>query len=100
MSNSASLASPSRPPVIPMDTQLPQSMSNLASPSSPPVIPMDTQLPQSMSNLASPSGPPVIPTDPQVREFFKACRKGDFSHCINLIVADPNILLSTNPHMK
>ncbi|XP_078151151.1 protein ACCELERATED CELL DEATH 6-like [Carex rostrata] len=38
--------------------------------------------------------------DPQVREFFKACRKGDFSNCINLIVADPNILLSTNPHMN
>ncbi|KAF3338819.1 hypothetical protein FCM35_KLT16290 [Carex littledalei] len=54
------------------------------------------------ASSASSSRPPVIPMDqPQeLREFFKVCVKGDFSHCINLIDANPDILLSTNPCMN
>ncbi|XP_078150746.1 protein ACCELERATED CELL DEATH 6-like [Carex rostrata] len=79
-----------------------------ASPSSPPVIPVDTQLPQSMSNsslsafcsasLASSSSPPIIPMDPRLRQFLNACNKGDFGLCNHLVIADPDILLSTTPH--
>ena len=54
-----------------------------------------------MSNsatLASSSSPPVIPMVPRLRQLFKACNKGDFSLCNHLIIADPDILLSTTLH--
>ncbi|KAF3338818.1 Ankyrin repeat-containing protein [Carex littledalei] len=77
------------------------SSANSASSSSPPDIPMDPQLRQSMSNSArsaSSSSPPVIPMDPQLRQLLKACSEGDVNLCINLIDANPDILLSTTPH--
>ncbi|KAF3325405.1 Ankyrin repeat-containing protein [Carex littledalei] len=50
------------------------------------------------ASLASSSSPPVIPMDPRLRQLLKACNKGDFSLCNSLVLADPDILLSTTPH--
>ena len=50
------------------------------------------------ANLASSSCPPVIPMDPRLRQLLKACSEGDVNLCINLIDANPDILLSTTPH--
>ncbi|KAF3338825.1 ankyrin repeat-containing protein [Carex littledalei] len=36
--------------------------------------------------------------DPRLRQLLKACNKGDFSLCNSLVLADPDILLSTTPH--
>ncbi|XP_078150897.1 protein ACCELERATED CELL DEATH 6-like [Carex rostrata] len=50
------------------------------------------------ANFASSSSPPVIPIDPQLlRQLLKACSEGDVNLCINLIDANPDILLSTTP---
>ncbi|XP_078150748.1 uncharacterized protein LOC144546090 [Carex rostrata] len=36
--------------------------------------------------------------DPQLRQLLKACAEGDVNLCINLIDANPDILLSTTPY--
>ncbi|KAF3338982.1 ankyrin repeat-containing protein [Carex littledalei] len=47
------------------------------------------------ASLASPACPSDILMD---RQLLKACTKGDFSLCNHLILANPDILLSTTPH--
>ncbi|XP_078150896.1 uncharacterized protein LOC144546225 [Carex rostrata] len=50
------------------------------------------------ASLASSSSPLVIPMDPRLRQLLKASFEGDVSLCINLIDANPDILLSTTPY--